>query len=513
MPRAAGLLIHPTALASELPVGDLGPAADRFLEWAAEAGQTVWQVLPLAVTGYGESPYGGLSTFAGNPLLLSPERLVEDGLLASSDLADTPAGPHGAVDFDGARRWKGELLGRSWRRFGEGASRGLREEARAFEAAPEQEAWLDDWSLFSAVKQALGGGAWWTWPEALRRRDPEALAVVRRELADAVAYHRFVQFLFDRQWRAVRGRAAQLGVSILGDLPFYVAPDSADVWSRPELFDLDEAGRPAAVAGVPPDYFSETGQLWGNPVYRWQAHQAEGFRWWSERIAATLRLADHVRLDHFRALAAFWRVPADHETAEQGEWVPSPGRELLTVVREKLGGLPLIAEDLGVITPDVEALRDDFELPGTRVLQFAFGGDDNDHLPHRHVRRAVVYTGTHDNDTTAGWIRGLPESERRRALTYVGARPETMARELVRCAFTSVAETAVVPLQDVLGLGSEARFNTPGRGEGNWSWRLPVGALASELAGWLRELSEVSGRLPAAIEAETEATEETEETR
>ena len=496
--RRAGILAHPTSLPGPFAVGDLGPASERFLAWLEAAGQSLWQVLPLGPVGEGCSPYVARSAFAGNPLLISPERLAEDGLLEPGELADAP-GAGGRVDLAAAARWKERLLRAAWERFRRAAAPApleeLREELRAFAADPAH-AWLGDWELFAALRDAHRGRSWVEWAAPLARRDPAALEEARRELLVETGYHRFVQFLFFRQWRRLRAAARARGIGILGDVPIYVSHDSADVWARPELFDLDAAGRPLHVAGVPPDYFSPTGQRWGNPLYRWERMAEDGYRWWIERLRANLELTDWVRLDHFRGIAAYWEVPASEPSAMRGRWMPGPGAALLDALREALGELPLVAEDLGVITPDVEALRDGAGLPGMRVLQFAFGDDESSHLPHRYVPRCVVYTGTHDNDTTLGWFVAASPEERERVLDYVGGDGIEPHWDLARAAATSVAAWAVVPLQDVLGLGSEARMNTPGQAAGNWSWRARAQQLGGEEASRLRRLAQLTGRLP-----------------
>ena len=492
--RRAGVLAHPTSLPGSFAVGDLGPGTDDFLAWMESAGQSIWQVLPLGPVGEGSSPYVARSAFAGSPLLVSPERLVEDGLLPPDALQDAPLGGT-RVDLAAAARWKSGLLREAWVRFRRGAPGALRDALRDFAADPAH-SWLPDWELYAALRDAHRGHPWVEWPEPLARREPEALEQARRELLTETGYHRFVQFVFFSQWRRVRAAARARGIGILGDLPIYVAHDSADVWAHPELFDLDERGGPRHVAGVPPDYFSPTGQRWGNPLYRWDRMAADGYRWWIERVRANLELADWVRLDHFRGLAAYWAVPEAEPSAMRGRWLPGPGMALLEALRGALGDLPIVAEDLGVITPDVETLRDRARLPGMRVLQFAFSGEDSLHLPHRHVPRAVVYTGTHDNDTTVGWFVGASPEERERVLDYVGGDGVEPHWDLIRAASTSVAGWAVVPLQDVFGLASEARMNTPGQAAGNWSWRARAGQLREEEASRLRRLAEVSGRLP-----------------
>jgi 4-alpha-glucanotransferase len=492
--RRAGVLAHPTSLPGPFLVGDLGPASERFLAWLEAAGQSIWQVLPLGPTGEAGSPYVARSSFAGNPVLISPERLVEDGLVPPEALAGAPPIAE-RVDLDLAERWKERLLREAWERFRRSPPPALRDELRAFAADPAH-AWLPDWELFSALRAAQRGRCWVEWPEPLARRDPGALEEARRELLVETGYHRFVQFLFFSQWGRLRAAARRRGIAVLGDVPMYVAHDSADVWAHPELFDLDASGRPRHVAGVPPDYFSPTGQRWGNPLYRWERMAGDGFRWWVERLRANLELADWVRLDHFRGLAAYWEVPAAEASALHGRWVPGPGMALLEALRAALGDLPIVAEDLGVITPDVEELRDRAGLPGMRVLQFAFGEEDSSHLPHRHVPHCLVYTGTHDNDTTLGWFVAASAGERERVLDYVGGDGIEPHWDLIRAAATSVAEWAIVPLQDVLGLGSEARMNTPGQSAGNWSWRAAADALRGEEARRLGRLARLTGRAP-----------------
>jgi 4-alpha-glucanotransferase len=492
--RRAGLLLHPTSFPGPYGIGDLGPEAAEVLDWAAGAGFSLWQVLPLGPTGPGHSPYGSPSAFAGNPLLVSPQRLADDGLLPRRLLGDVPPFPTDEVDFPRVIAWKEGVLRASWGHVRERPPAGLEEELRGFAAAPEQQPWLEDWALFCAIKEASGGRPWTEWPAPIARRQPEALADARRELAEEIAYHRYLQLLFARQWGEVRSQARRLGIRILGDLPMYVALDGADVWAHPELFRLDAAGRPTEVAGVPPDYFSATGQRWGNPLYRWDRMEADGFAWWIARVRANLGLADLLRLDHFRGFAGYWEIAAGEPTAAAGHWVQGPGVRFFAALREALGELPLIAEDLGEITPEVRELRSRLGLPGMKVLQFAFGEADSEHAPHRHDPGTVAYTGTHDNDTAAGWFASVSGAERGRFLAYFGEGGEPAARKLVRAAFTSVADLAVVPLQDLLGLGSEARMNTPGGGEGNWRWRARREHFTAELAAWVRRLGELTGR-------------------
>jgi len=493
--RRAGLLLHPTSLPGPFGVGDLGPGAESFLDWAVTAGVGLWQVLPLTAPGEGNSPYTALSAFAGNPLLISPERLIEDRLLSPAALEHVPQFPADRVDFPAVGRWKEGLLREAWARFRRRGPAAQRDRHRVF-AADDRHTWLGDWELYSALKARHGGLPWHAWPAPLARRDPAALDAARDELVAETGYHRFVQFVFFSQWGRLRGAAAQRGIRLLGDLPIYVAHDSADVWANQELFDLDKKGMPRHVAGVPPDYFSQTGQLWGNPLYRWDRMAADGYRWWIDRLRGSLELTDLVRVDHFRAFASYWQVPAGAATAAAGTWVPGPGQAFFTALRGGLGGLPIVAEDLGVITADVDALRESARLPGMKVLQFAFDEEDSLHLPHHHPERSVVYTGTHDNDTTLGWYGTLDRTARERFAEYLGRDGEGAHWQLIRAAYTSTSELAVVPMQDVLGLGSDARMNVPGRAEGNWSWRVPPGEPRGDLPERLRRLARVSGRLP-----------------
>lgn len=491
--RWGGVLLHPTSLPGGHGIGDLGPAAWDWLDWLATAGCRLWQVLPLGPTGYGDSPYQALSAFAGNPLLISLDLLAQEGLLTPEEVDALPDMPEGCVDYGQVQRVKVPLLRLAGRRFLEGGAPHLEEPWAEFQARAA--GWLEDFALFMALKEAYGGRAWLEWPDGLREREPKALAKARRDLADEVAVHRALQFLFFLQWSRLRERARARGVTLIGDVPIFVAHDSADVWAHPEWFHLDPGGRPTVVAGVPPDYFSEDGQRWGNPLYRWEALAAEGYRWWIERLRWTLDLVDVVRLDHFRGFEAYWEVPASAPTAREGRWVPGPGASFLEALRAALGGLPLIAEDLGVITPEVTALREAFGLPGMKVLQFAFDGDpDNPYLPHNYEPGYVVYTGTHDNDTASGWFAGAPEATRDFCLRYLASEGRAIAWDLVRAAWSSVARWALAPMQDLLGLGSEARMNVPGRPEGNWRWRLLPGQADAALAARLAEVNHLYGR-------------------
>jgi 4-alpha-glucanotransferase len=496
--RASGVLLHPTSLPGRFGIGDLGPAAHSYLDWLAGAGVTWWQVLPLNPPGPGQSPYGATSTFALNPLLVSPELLVEDGLLGDADLAGTPAFPEHAVDFEAVVPFKERLLKRAWSTFQERPPQGTE---LAFSVFREEQAfWLRDYGIFAALKRAYGGVEWHEWPEKLARWDPEELAAWRARNRHVALFEEFCQFLAWSQWKRVRQRARALGIRILGDLPIFVAQDSTDVWAHPELFQLDTAGLPTVVAGVPPDYFSETGQLWGNPLYAWPRHHDTGYHWWVDRLKVALSLVDAVRLDHFRGFAAYWEVPAGDETAMGGRWVPGPGRALFEAAAAALGDLPLVAEDLGVITPDVEALRDDLGLPGMAVLQFAFTRSPrSSFVPYCHRRNQVVYTGTHDNNTSLGWyLQDASEGERDLVRRYLASDGREIHWGLLRLALASVADLAVVPHQDIAGLGADCRMNTPGVAEGNWRFRITPWMLSGWHQERLAELNWVFGRSPEA---------------
>ncbi|MCU0304318.1 MAG: 4-alpha-glucanotransferase [Thermoanaerobaculales bacterium] len=496
MNRAAGVLLHPTCLPSPHGIGDLGPTAHAYLDWLAAAGVAWWQVLPLNPPGPGHSPYSATSTFAGNPLLISPELLVEDGLLDERDLTDGPDLPDEWVDFAGVVPRKRELLRRAFERFTHRPG-AMATELETFHAL--NRAWLDDYALFAALKDAHGGAAWSDWPRPLARRDPDTLAAWRAKHRAAADLEVFAQLLVHRQWAALRNRASDLGIRILGDVPIFVAHDSAEVWAHPELFLLDDEGRPTVVAGVPPDYFSATGQLWGNPLYDWERLAGDGYRWWRDRLAHTLAQVDLVRLDHFRGFAAHWEVPADAETAVDGRWVAGPGRAFFDAIAGALGGLPFVAEDLGVITDDVVELRDGLGLPGMAILQFAFSPEPrSSYIPYAHHRRQVVYTGTHDNNTTLGWFLGdAGEGERELVRRYADTDGSDPSWDLIRLAMASVAELAVVPHQDLAGLGADCRMNTPGTAEGNWTFRITPWMLGEDIRDRLAELIETYGRAPA----------------
>lgn len=505
-PRACGVLLHPTSLPGTFGIGDLGPQLERFLDFLADAGQTYWQVLPLGPTGFGDSPYACFSAFAGNPLLVSPELLVADGLLTPADLENVPDFPADRVDFGRVIPWKNALLATVFERFAAHPPADLAAEFAAFRAAEAD--WLDDYALFRAIKDDHGGKPWHLWESDFTRRVPHALAHAREVLAEKITAHAFYQWLFFRQWNRARALCAARGIRVIGDVPIFVAYDSSDAWANPGQFKLKEDGTPTEIAGVPPDYYSATGQLWGNPLYNWEAMAETGFAWWISRVKQTLRTVDVVRIDHFRGFAACWEIPYGEPTAINGQWVPAPGEALFTAIREALGELPIVAEDLGVITPDVEALRDGFNFPGMRILQFAFTGDQkNVDLPHHYIKNSVAYTGTHDNDTTVGWFNSKPadgstrdasqiERERNFCLRYLNSDGEEIHWDFIRTVYASVSDTVLVPAQDILGLGNEARMNLPGSEKGNWFWRFADGDLTPQHATRLNVLAETYGRLP-----------------
>lgn len=493
--RNGGILLHPTSLPGPHGIGELGAAARAFVDFLVRAGQTLWQILPLGPTGYGDSPYQCFSAFAGNPLLIDLESLVEDGLLLPEDLRDVPVFPSGHVDFGTVIPWRAGLLARAAERFADGANADLGQDFDAFCTA--QAPWLDDYALFMALKEEHALATWSTWPKDVVARDPMALEAARARLATSVFKHKVCQLLFFRQWAALRRYANQRGVRIIGDIPIFVAYDSADVWAHPEQFFLDAKGKPTVVAGVPPDYFSATGQLWGNPLYRWDAMAERGYDWWLARLRMAFTQVDVLRVDHFIGFHRYWEIPARAKTAVKGRYTPGPGAAFLSAARDALGDLPIIAEDLGAVTPEVEELRDRFALPGMKVLQFAFDSDaSNPFLPHNYPKRCVAYSGTHDNDTTLGWFAKASGEERSRVQRYFARSGEDVAFDFIRGVMGSCADTAIVPLQDVLCLGSEARMNTPGVASGNWQWRFTDGALTDWHVGRLAEMAELYGRAP-----------------
>ena len=506
-PRSSGVLLHPTCLPGSFGIGDLGVCAFEFLDLLAAAGQRVWQVLPLGPTGYADSPYQCLSAFAGNPMLVSLDRLIEQGLLTSSEAGNPQDFAAGDVNFGAVLAHRHALWPRVLDRFNAMAPGVMRDRFDRF--CSTQAAWLDDFALYMAVKLAHDHAAWTKWEPEIAQRDPAAVVRWAARCNREIQLQKLMQFLFFEQWQRVRDACHARSVRIMGDLPIFVAHDSADVWARRELFRLDPDGRPTVVAGVPPDYFSATGQLWGNPHYRWDVLERTGFAWWIDRVRGLLTLVDRVRIDHFRGFEASWEIAGDAVTAVRGEWVKGPGAAFFQAVQSALGAarLPFVAENLGVITPEVEALRERFGLPGMAILQFAFGTDPQapDFKPHNYPRNRVVYTGTHDNDTTMGWWTGEVghstrstqeiENEREHARRYLGLDGREVYWQFIRAVLSSVADTAIIPAQDLLGLGSVARMNRPGTMDGNWRWRLLPGQLTHDVAQRLAVMSETYDRV------------------
>ncbi len=518
--RSSGLLLHPTSLPGPHGIGDLGREAFAFADFLAACGQTWWQMLPVGPTGHGHSPYYASSALAGNPLLISLDKLCQDGLLELADLKPLRGQAKDRVNYEAVERFKGTRFAKAWEAFERRGERAAQNALISFCA--EQAVWLDDYALFCALKESHQDRPWVEWEPELRSRQPEALARARESLQGRIRYHKFLQFMFHKQWRELKEHCAQLGLGLIGDIPIFVAADSVDVWARPEFFCLGDDGRPTVVAGVPPDYFTEKGQLWGNPLYRWDAMKADGFSWWIGRFRAAFSRFDAVRLDHFIGFYNYWGIPAGAEDAVGGRWLLAPGDELFRAVLgafgdPRAGGSPsgqergttveIIAEDLGTLTKEVEALRDRFELPGMRVLQFSFGDSDDRMRPHSFPRRSVAYTGTHDNDTAAGWFKALggpsrgrtaeqAAVERENILRYLGVDGSDIHWEMIHAVLKSPSDTAVILVQDLLGLGSEARMNVPGCAEGNWQWRLAPGALTAEVAGRLALMTGAYGRGP-----------------
>jgi 4-alpha-glucanotransferase len=494
-PRSTGILLHPISLPSRGGIGDFGPAAYQFLDFLAAARQGLWQVLPLGPPANGNSPYSSTSAFAGNPLLISLERLADRGWIKHSQLQRIPE-TVGRIDYEEVRAGKLPLLVASARRFLDSAPQEARSRFEQF--CRETAWWLDDFVLYDALRDRSGGQSWKEWPAKLARRQAKALDSVRTELAAEIDARRVIQFFFWEQWHALRQYCAQKSIRVVGDIAIFVDYDSADIWAQPELWRLRDDLEPEVVSGVPPDAFSATGQRWGNPLYNWDVMRARGYKWWVQRLRWATQTCDLIRLDHFRGFAQFWEIPATEETAMHGRWVDGPQDEIFDKLKEELGGLPFFAEDLGYITPDVHALREKHQIPGMAVLQFAFG-DPGAHayLPHRLTPDRVVYTGTHDNDTTVGWWNSkATEYEKKSALAYLGCSNDGINWAMIRAAQASPASLSVVPLQDVLGLGSEARLNTPSTREGNYHWRYQPGWLTPEMARKLAALAEVTDRLP-----------------
>ncbi len=492
-PRSSGILLHPTSLPGPFGIGDLGPSAHAWVDTLSKAHQSWWQMLPLGPTGYGDSPYQSFSTFAGNLNLISPELLVRDGLIREQEIGNVQFRDD-RVDYLAVEPFKMRLARQAWENYRNGRTAHLKDAYEAF--VHDKQDWLSDYALFMTLKEARQGEPWYEWPTEFRRRDTSGavLAFAEEKLSDELGTYQFGQFLFFRQWQELREHAHASGIRLIGDLPIFVSPDSADVWSNPRLYLLDDSLRPRVVAGVPPDYFSRTGQLWGNPHYDWEAMRATGYAWWKARLKTTLEMVDVVRLDHFRGFLAAWQVEAGETTAINGKWVPGPGADLFREMKSAFGDLRLIAEDLGEITPDVFALRDELGLPGMKILQFAFDSPKNQFLPHHYPTNCVVYTGTHDNDTTHGWYATAPEKERDFCRRYTARDGSDIAWDLIRLAWSSVADLAIAPLQDVLDLGTAFRMNLPGTATGNWHWRMPATGLNDWAASRLIEMTEVYGR-------------------
>jgi 4-alpha-glucanotransferase len=497
--------MHPTSLPGRYGIGDLGDACFRFVDFLVAARQTYWQVLPMSPTGYADSPYQGLSVFAGNPMLISPDRLRLLGHLTDADLANPPPFPSGRVDFGWIIPYKRALLDHAYDRFKSNGTRSQRESFAEF--CRRNALWLEDLSLFMALKEHYDLKAWYEWAPDIAARQPEAVAEWRGRLAGRIESQKYRQWQFYEQWLEVKQYANQQGIRIIGDIPLYVAGDSADVWANPQLFFLDKNLNPTVVSGVPPDYFSATGQLWGHPIYRWDLMARQNYAWWIERFRIAFTQADVVRIDHFRGFYNYWEVPASEKTAIKGRWLFGPGPQIFRTVTQQLGEVAIIAEDLGdfdtASRAGLDAIQEEFGYPGMKVLQFAFGSTAEDlFLPHNFARRCVVYTGTHDNDTTVGWYKAAAEKERDYVRRYVGRSGSDIAWDLMRLAWASVADTALTTVQDVLSLGTEARLNSPGTsGAHNWTWRLPDGALNEHIAARLADLTVVYGRVaPAPIE-------------
>ena len=487
MNRASGIFLHPTSFPSAFGIGDLGESAYEWIDLVASCNHSFWQLCPLGPTGYGDSPYQNLCSFAGNTLLISPSKLETMGLLTPSDLNSFPRLPNTKVDYGRVIIEKEKLYQKAYVRFSD------TDEFREF--CEREHYWLDDYALFRVIKDGYGGKPWHLWKASAKHRFPSVLAEIASSERNTIRYHKFLQYIFFIQWRELRQFANSRGVRIIGDIPYYIAYDSSDIWSSPELFELDESGEPTRVAGVPPDYFSETGQLWGNPLYLWDRMREDNYLWWIRRIRKTLEMVDFIRLDHFRGFESYWAVAASSKTAINGEWVDGPGIELFNAIHEAVGHLPVIAEDLGDITPEVEQLRLDAQLPGMKVLQFAFDGNpENPYLPYNIHSRSVIYTGTHDNDTSLGWYTHLSSNDRCRVREYLGCTDDTFVEQFLRAAYNSAAQLCVVPFQDVLGLGSSHRMNTPGQEAGNWQWRYTPDLLSKEKIGIIEQFAGIYHR-------------------
>lgn len=493
MERSSGILLHITSLPGRFGIGTMGKEAYGFVDFLIESGQKLWQILPLGHTGYGDSPYQCFSAFAGNPLLIDLEKLVEQNLLKESDLPVNEQFDPDNVDYGRVFTYKFPLLNKAFKNFTKQTDNVRHMQYETF--CMNNNHWLEDYVFFMALKDHFKSMPWWQWDEGIKLRDNDAMERYKEHLHEALDYYRFIQFIFNRQWQELKGYANLNDIKIIGDIPLYVALDSTEAWATPENFDFDEKRNPVTVAGVPPDYFSETGQLWGNPIYNWQHIEKDGFQWWVNRIEANFHLYDILRIDHFRGLSAYWAVPYGQKTAIKGVWVPAPGKQMLQAVYDQLGKLPIIAEDLGLITPDVVELRDDFEMPGMKILQFAFdSGEENNFIPHSYDKNCVVYTGTHDNDTTVGQYKNAGKSDKEYMKQYFNVDAKDPAWSFIRLAWSTVGNLAIAPMQDVLRLDSEARMNFPGKTSGYWKWRYRKDMLNSSIANDLLDLTKLYGR-------------------
>ena len=493
--RSSGILFHPTSLPGKYGIGTLGKEAYAFIDFLKKSRQQLWQIFPLGPTGYGDSPYQSFSSFAGNPYLIDFDLLIEAHLLSEEDLRDVFFGDNEEyIDYGAIYNQKYPLLRKAYENFKSSDNHEMRENLEHFKR--ENASWLNDYSLYISLKNHFNGLPWNEWPQDIKNRENAAMEHYKNELADDIEYHNFIQFLFFKQWGDVKRYANENGIKIIGDIPIFVAADSSDAWANPEIFLFDEERKPVKVAGVPPDYFSATGQLWGNPLYNWEKLRDTNYNWWVERVRANLSTCDIIRIDHFRGFEAYWAVPYGDDTAINGQWEPGPGIDLFNAIKSQLGELPIIAEDLGLMTQGVIDLREATGFPGMKILGFAFdSGEENDYLPHTYTRNCVVYTGTHDNDTLVGWFQKAKEEDREFARNYLNSRAdEEIHWDAIRGAWSSVACMAISPVQDFLGLGSEARINTPGVASGNWQWRLKQGVLTNELAERIAKLTKIYSR-------------------
>ncbi len=494
--RSAGILLHPTSLPSKYGIGELGPDAYRFVDFLSESKQKLWQILPLGPTSFGDSPYQCLSAFAGNPLLISFEKVVSDGIASPEILNNIPNFPDDRVNYGDVIEYKFETLNKIFEEFLTNNNEELKQSFDEF--CEVEKNWLDDYTLFVAIKDYFEGKPWNEWESAIATRNREAIDYFQNYLSDEILYHKFVQFLFFKQWMELKKYANERGIKIIGDLPIFVAFDSADVWVYRDLFEVSEEGKPLFIAGVPPDYFSPTGQRWGNPHYRWEVMEQDDYKWWRERISSLLKLTDIIRIDHFRGFYNYWKIPGDAPTAEKGEWVLGPGEKFFKTMEIYFGKLPIIAEDLGILVPEVYELRDKFGFPGMKILQFAFGANgEKKFLPHRYEKNCVVYTGSHDNDTTLGWwysIQNDGSDTKEFFMKYTGSDGKDVCKDMIRLAYSSVADIVIIPLQDYLRLGSEARMNFPGQPDGNWSWRFKWDQITDELINEIKTFVEIFER-------------------